>query len=166
MPRKMVGIPAPEPSPFNKERNEEEARQRDELRRQAEFLKKKAESNALSRDYFNAFKDIINEILMIELAQKAAESHFLHSTRFSNIRVDENSLSAFRRELEKAKLLKLITGILETTGSFNIEEIISLVSNTLYGPKPATSRTDTHKQTAELKKILNEYITTLEKLKK
>lgn len=147
-----------------KEYQKEERKNKDRnLRQEMIFLSRKVAGNPLARGYYIQLKELLEEMLMLELAQRSVEATMRYETRNKIISIDENSLAPFRAEMEKAKTLKLITGILSATGHLDIESVLERVEDSLYGPKKVEEK-QTKDIVSQMKELLDNYSKKMEKL--
>lgn len=136
-----------------------------ELRREMIFLTRSVGKNPLSIGYYTQIKDLLEDLMMLELAQRAAEVTIQFQTINKIISIDDRALAPFRAEMEKAKTLKMITGILSITGCLDTEDVLSKVTTYMYGPKmPKDTKTEKEINTLnEIKKLLDDYARKIEK---
>lgn len=152
------------PHDLNTERQMQEEKDKTaSIKREMLFLTRKVGSNALSAGYYVQMKDLLEDLLMLELAQRAAEATIQFNTKNKIISIEHHHLNAFRAEMEKAKTLKLITGILSLSGHFDVEGVLDKVTTAMYGPK--TKKEKTPDLLAELKKIMADYAKKITKVK-
>lgn len=128
------------------------------------FLTRKVAGNPLARDYYTQLKELLEELLMLDLAQRAVEATVKYETRNKIISIDDSSLAPFRAEMEKAKTLKLASGILSATGYLDVESALSRIEEILYGPKKPTENVQTEKIVSRLKELLDDYSKRMENL--
>lgn len=132
------------------------------LKREMEFLTRRVAKNPLSTSYYTQIKELLEDLLMLELAQRAAEVTVQYQTRNKIISIQEQDLTSFRLEMEKAKTLKLVAGILSLTGYLNVEDVLDKVTSTIYGPRINRVNDSKDSLLKDLKKILDSYASKLE----
>lgn len=142
----------------------EERKNRDRsLRQDMIFLTRKVGRNSLAKGYYIQLKELLEDLLMLELAQKAVEATVKYETKDKVISIDDNSLAPFRAEMEKAKTVKMVTGVLSATGYLDVESALSRVEELLYGPKKAdTKQADT--TISQIRVLLDNYAKRMENL--
>lgn len=134
------------------------------LNQEMVFLTRKVAGNPLAMGYYIQLKELLEELLMLDLAQRAVEATMKYETRNKIISIDDNSLTPFRSEMEKAKTLKLATGVLSATGYLDVESALSRIEEVLYGPKKPTENVQTEQIVSRLKELLDNYSKKMERL--
>lgn len=149
-------------TPYGKEKKKERQNEIDALKRETKLLSAKVASNHVARGYYVQMKEVLEDLLMLELAQKAIEARMKYETRGKLIRIDDNSLAPFRNELEKVKHIKLVEGILSASGVLDIQEIMSHLYEFMYNNQEVKrKKADPLK---ELKQVLDMYADKLNKI--
>lgn len=133
------------------------------LRREMLLLTRKVGRNPLAAAYYTQMKDLLEEILMMELAQKAVEATMKCNTQNKIICVTDTSLAPFRTEMEKAKTLKLVAGVLSMSGHLDVEGALNRVSDTLYGPRREDHKDSNNSLLAELREMIEAYSKKIDK---
>jgi hypothetical protein len=133
------------------------------LRREMLLLTRKVGRNPLAAAYYTQMKDLLEEILMMELAQKAVEATMKCNTQNKIICVTDTSLAPFRTEMEKAKTLKLIAGVLSLSGHLDVDGAVELAMSALYGPRDKEKPAEKEgKLLAQLQAMLDGYAKKIE----
>ena len=114
---------------------EEEKEAKDALHREMLLLTQKVGRNPLARGYYTQIKAVLEDLLMLELAQKAAEATMKFQTRDKILVVNDKALAPFRAEMERAKTLKLVSGVLSLSGHLDVDGAVELAMSALYGPR-------------------------------
>jgi hypothetical protein len=150
-------------TPYEQDIIQEEESRLEELSRTSNLLMSKTTSNQVANAYYIQLRALLEDILMLELAQKTTEVSLMKDTYSSIISINESSLKQFREEMEKAKTLKLITGILSITGSLNLEDNLQNVSNKIYGVESKPIQKDSFSSLKkDIKDMFENYLQQLE----
>lgn len=142
---------------------EEEKEVTDALHREYLLLTQKVGRNPLAKGYYTQIKDVLEDLLMLELAQKAAEATLKFQTRDKILVVNDRSLAPFRAEMERAKTLKLIAGVLSLSGHLDVDGAVELAMSALYGPRDKEKPAEKEgKLFAQLQAMLDGYAKKIE----
>lgn len=132
------------------------------LKREMLFLTRQVGRNPLATGYYIQLKELLEDLLMLELAQRAAEATMKFYTRNKTLVINDQSLVPFRSEMEKAKTLKLVSGVLSLSGCLDVESVLDKVTTAIYGPKHPSKQKDDN-TVEEIRKIVTEYAKRIEK---
>lgn len=150
-------------NPYTKQFLEEEREKLASVKREMLLLTRKVGRNPLAAGYYIQIKDLLEDLMMLELAQKAAESTMKFDSANKIITIDDASLGPFRAEMEKAKMLKLVAGVLSLSGCLNVEDTLDKVTSSMYGPRIKDKKSKDIDVLSEVKKIVDSYSKKLEK---
>lgn len=92
------------------------------------FLTRQVGRNPLATGYYIQLKELLEDLLMLELAQRVAEATMKFYTRNKTLVINDQSLVPFRSEMEKAKTLKLVSGVLSLSGCLDVESVLDKVT--------------------------------------
>lgn len=151
-------------NPYQEYADKEKRDKHSQMRKEAIFLTRKVASNPLASGYYTQIKDLLEDLLMLDLAQKAAEAQLKYQTRNKVLVVDDNNLAPFRAEMERAKTLKLVTGVLSLSGHLDVESVLDKVANSLYAPNTPSQESNQANLLSEIKKMLDSYAKKMETL--
>lgn len=142
---------------------EEEKEATDALHREMLLLMQKVGRNPVAKGYYVQMKDVLEDLLMLELAQKAAEATMKFQTRNKILVVNDRALAPFRAEMERAKTLKLVTGVLSLSGHLDVDGAVELAMSALYGPRDREKPTEKEgKLLAQIQSMLDGYAKKIE----
>lgn len=153
-------------TPYEQGIREEHRKRTAILKQEMLYLTRKVARNKLATDYYIQLKELLEELLMLDLAQKAVEATMKFETRNKVISIDDSSLLQFRTEMEKAKTLKLVSGILSATGHFEVDRVLEKIESLLYAPSQKSDSSKADDTISRLKKLLDTYAKKMEILSK
>ena len=142
---------------------EEKREQGNALRREMILLTRKVGRNPLATAYYAQMKDILEDLLMMELAQKAVESTMKCNTQNKILQVSDAALGPFRAEMDRAKTLKLASGVLSMSGHQDVDGALERLTDTLYGPRKETKKDSDKAILSQLQEMLESYAKKVEK---